>query len=47
MSITGLGFSYYDWYRKLALEALCEAEDVRDSVRDANKRLKENVYMKA
>jgi len=39
MSIGGVTFMYYDWYRRLILESVCELEDLKDSTVTARQKM--------
>ena len=38
---------YYDWYRRITLEAVCQAEEMRDSTIDAHEAMLENPFLRA
>ena len=46
MVMGGVAAMYYDWYRRLALEAVCQAEQLNESTRDAQHRMMENPLLK-
>lgn len=38
---------YYDWYRRLTLEAICQAEDLRDATLDLRHSMTEDPFLRA
>lgn len=40
MFVGGVAFMYYDWYRRLLLESVCEMEDLSDSVVAGRKNMR-------
>ena len=43
----GVAFMYYDWYRRLCLESLCELEDLNDSKITARKTMRKSALLQA
>lgn len=46
MTVGGICFMYYDWYRRLALESVCELEDRRDSTVQARKTMNQSPLLR-
>ena len=42
MVATGIGFVYYDWYRRLALEATLSLEELQEGKELSMSRMREN-----
>jgi len=47
MAIGGVAFMYYDWYRRLCLESVCELEDKLDSTVAARKNIRKAPLLQA
>jgi len=47
MAVGGVAFMYYDWYRRLCLESVCELEDKLDSTVQARKNMRKAPLLQA